>query len=95
MGYEARVLRVGDVDPPVAAAWDALPPRRGTQADYHDSHAWLSSWSQAAGPATAPRLRIPAVLDGGRPVALPSSRTTRRWGCWWTRSPRRGSGSWR
>ena len=81
MGYEARVLRVDDVDASLAAAWDALPPRRGIQADYHDSHAWLSSWSLAAGPATAPRLRIPAVLDGGRPVALLplEARSRRRW----------------
>jgi hypothetical protein len=81
MSYQVAVLRSDDVDQSVAAAWDALPPRRGTQADYHDSHAWLSSWSQAAGPATAPRLRIPAVLDDGRPVALLplEARSRRRW----------------
>jgi hypothetical protein len=81
MGYEARLLRVGDVDPSLAAAWDAMPPRRGTQADYHDSHAWLSSWLHAAGPEVARSLRIPAVLDGGRPVALLplEARSRRRW----------------
>jgi Acetyltransferase (GNAT) domain len=81
MSYEAQVLRVGDVDPPLALSWDAMPPRRGVQADYHDSHAWLASWSEAAGPAVAGRLRVVAVLDGGRPVALLplEARSRRRW----------------
>ena len=70
MGYESRLIRVEDVDPGFAAAWDALPSGRGRQADFHDSHAWLAAWSQRAGPRAAAALRIPAVLDGGRPVAL-------------------------
>jgi hypothetical protein len=81
MGYEARILRVGDVGQALADAWDALPPQRGIQADYHDSHTWLASWSRAAGPATSQRLRIPAVLDGWRPVGLLplEARSRRRW----------------
>jgi Acetyltransferase (GNAT) domain len=81
MGYEAQVLRVGDVDPSFALAWDAMPPRRGVQADYHDSHAWLASWSEVAGPAVTDRLRVVAALDGGRPVALLplEARARRRW----------------
>jgi Acetyltransferase (GNAT) domain len=70
MSYQAVVLRNGDVDPELSRAWDALPPERGVQADFYDSHAWLSSWCHAAGAGVAARLRIPAVLDGGRPVAL-------------------------
>jgi hypothetical protein len=70
MGYESRLIRVEDVDPEFAAAWDALPAARGRQADFHDSHAWLAAWSQRAGRGTAAALRIPAVLADGRPLAL-------------------------
>jgi CelD/BcsL family acetyltransferase involved in cellulose biosynthesis len=70
MGYQVETLNMADIDPAMAAAWDALPPARGTQADFHDSHAWLTSWAQARDPALANRLRIPAVLAGGQPVAL-------------------------
>jgi hypothetical protein len=82
MSYDARILRVGDLDPAFAGSWDAMPPRRGVQADYHDSHSWLASWSEVAGPAVTTRLRVPAVLDGGRrPVALLplEARSRRRW----------------
>jgi hypothetical protein len=81
MSYEAQVLQVGDIDPAFAGSWDAMPPRRGVQADYHDSHSWLASWSEVAGPAVTRRLRVPAVLDGGRPVALlpVEARSRRRW----------------
>ena len=70
MGYESLLIRVEDVDPGFAAAWDGLPASRGGQADFLDSHAWLAAWSQGAGRRTAAAVRIPAVLDGGRPVAL-------------------------
>jgi Acetyltransferase (GNAT) domain len=70
MSDESCVLRIEDVDHRIAADWDGLPASRGGQADFHDSHAWLAAWSQRAGPRTAARLRIPAVLDGGRPLAL-------------------------
>jgi Acetyltransferase (GNAT) domain len=81
MSYQAAVLRNGDIDPAFARAWDALPPERGVQADFYDSHAWLSSWCHAAGPSVAAGLRVPAVLDGGRPVALLAlqARSPRRW----------------
>jgi Acetyltransferase (GNAT) domain len=81
MGYESRLIRVEDVDPEFAAAWDALPAARGRQADFHDSHAWLAAWSQRAGRGTAAALRIPAVLADGRPVALLplEVRSRRRW----------------
>jgi hypothetical protein len=81
MSYQVAVLRSDDVDPTLASAWDALPPERGIQADFYDSHAWLSSWQHAAGPEVARSLRIPAVLDGGRPVALLplEARSRRRW----------------
>jgi hypothetical protein len=79
MSYQAVVLRNREIDPEIARAWDALPPERGVQADFYDSHAWLSSWCDAAGAAVAARLRIPAVLDGGRPVAmLPLEASSRR-----------------
>jgi len=79
MSYQAIVLRNGDVDPEISRAWDALPPERGVQADFYDSHAWLSSWCDAAGAEVAARLRIPAVLDEGRPVAmLPLEAASRR-----------------
>jgi Acetyltransferase (GNAT) domain len=70
MGYESRLIRVEDVDPEVAAAWDALPAARGRQADFLDSHAWLAAWSLRAGRGKAAALRIPAVLADGRPLAL-------------------------
>jgi hypothetical protein len=81
MSYQAVVLRNGDIDPEISRAWDALPPERGVQADFYDSHAWLSSWCDAAGAEVAARLRIPAVLDEGRPVAmLPlEAGSRRRW----------------
>ena len=70
MGYESSILRVAEVTPGLAAAWDALPSARGVQADVYDSHAWLSSWWDTTGAETADRVRIPAVLDGDRPVGL-------------------------
>ena len=70
MGYESRLIRVEDVDPDFAAAWDALPAARGRQADFLDSHAWLAAWSQRPSRGTTAALRIPAVLADGRPVAL-------------------------
>ena len=70
MSYHAVVLQHGGFDPAVARSWDALPPKRGVQADFYDSHAWLSSWSHAARAVVAAGLRVPAVLDCGRPVAL-------------------------
>ena len=70
MSYQVEMLSMNDVDPALARAWDALPPERGVQADVFDSHAWLSTWVRATDPSVADRVRIPAVLDGGRPVAL-------------------------
>jgi hypothetical protein len=68
--YETQIVRVEDIDPAFAAAWDALPASRGRQADFHDSHAWLAGWCQVAGARPVKALRIPAVLEAGRPVAL-------------------------
>jgi CelD/BcsL family acetyltransferase involved in cellulose biosynthesis len=81
MGYDTAVLRIGDVAPELAGAWDALPPGRGVQADFYDSHAYLASWCRVNGPEAAASLRIPAVLDGDRPVALLplEARSRRRW----------------
>lgn len=81
MSYEVRVLRSGDVSPQLAAAWDAMPPQRGIQADFYDSHAWLSAWRTVQGMAAEKALRIPAVLDGERPVALLPllARSRRHW----------------
>jgi CelD/BcsL family acetyltransferase involved in cellulose biosynthesis len=70
MGYEPRTLLRAEVTPGLAGAWDALPAGRGVQADVYDSHAWLSSWWDTTGAEVAGRLRIPAVLDGDRPVGL-------------------------
>jgi hypothetical protein len=71
MGYQAQVVRVEEVDPSFAAAWDDLPAGRGGQADFHDSHAWLAAWCQTAGARSAAALRIPAVLPwpAGRRVS--------------------------
>lgn len=63
-------LRVGDIDSGLESAWDSLPPARGTQADIYDSYAWLSGWLRAAPESMADRVRIPAVFDNGRPIAL-------------------------
>jgi hypothetical protein len=81
MSYETGVLRSGDVSPELARAWDALPPQRGVQADFYDSHAFLAAWCRVNGAKVEDRLRIPAVLDGGRPVALLpfEARSRRRW----------------
>jgi CelD/BcsL family acetyltransferase involved in cellulose biosynthesis len=70
MGYESSILRVAEVTPGLAAAWDELPAARGVQADVYDSHAWLSSWWDTTGAELAGRVRIPVVLDGDRPVGL-------------------------
>jgi CelD/BcsL family acetyltransferase involved in cellulose biosynthesis len=70
MGYESSILRVAEVTPGLAAAWDELPAARGVQADVYDSHAWLSSWWDTTGAELAERVRIPVVLDGDRPVGL-------------------------
>ena len=81
MGYDTGVLRSGDVAPELAGAWDALPPQRGVQADFYDSHAYLASWCRVNGPEAEASLRIPVVLDGDRPVALLpfEARSRRRW----------------
>jgi hypothetical protein len=70
MGYESSILAVAEVTPELADAWDAMAAGRGPQADVYDSHAWLSSWWDTTGTEAAGRLRIPAVLDGDRPVGL-------------------------
>jgi hypothetical protein len=79
--YQALVLHSGDITPSLAAAWNAMPPARGAQADFYDSYAWYSAWSRALAPEATAALRIPAVLDGDRPVALLPlvTRTARRW----------------
>jgi hypothetical protein len=70
MGYQSSILRVAEVTPGLADAWDAMAAGRGLQADVYDSHAWLSSWWDTTGADLADRLRIPAVLVGDRPVGL-------------------------
>ena len=73
MSYDTAELRSGDVTLELARAWDALPPRRGVQADFYDSHAYLASWSRVKGPKAGASLRIPSVLGrrpSGRPAAL-------------------------
>ena len=81
MSQDIALLRSRDISPSMAAAWDGLPPRRGVQADFYDSHAWLSTWCRMAGAEAEAALRIPAVLDGERPVALLPLRASsrRRW----------------
>jgi GNAT acetyltransferase-like protein len=81
MSYEARLLRHQDLDQAVTTAWDKLPPARGTQADFYDSHAWLAAWSRMVGPRAPAELRIPAVMDGDRLVALLplEARSAGRW----------------
>jgi hypothetical protein len=70
MGHHGSILRVDDIDAATAAHWDAMPGRRGLQADIYDSYAWhAAAW--AAEPALARATRVPAVLDDdGRPLAL-------------------------
>lgn len=81
MSVESRILRIEDVDPQLVRAWDAMPVRRGLQADHYDSHSWLASWCQGVGAQTAGRLRIPAVLDGDDLLGLLPlwARSDRRW----------------
>jgi hypothetical protein len=62
-------LRAGDIDERFGARWDALPAGRAGQADIYDSWAWHAAWLHAD-PRLARTLRVPAVLDGDRPVAL-------------------------
>jgi hypothetical protein len=70
MGSATTVLRVADIDAPLAQAWDELPAGRGIRADHDDSYAWLAAWCSIADAATVASVRIPAVLDGDRPLAL-------------------------
>jgi CelD/BcsL family acetyltransferase involved in cellulose biosynthesis len=70
VGYETRTLTPADVDPELARAWDGLVAGRGLQADVYDSHAWLAAWWDTAGRRRADAVRIPAVLDGDRPLGL-------------------------
>jgi hypothetical protein len=79
--YQASVLRSGEIDPSLARAWNRMPPARGGQADFYDSHAWYAAWSGALAPEAAAWLRIPAVFDGDRPVGLLPlvARSGRRW----------------
>jgi hypothetical protein len=81
VGYQSSTLRGGDITPSLATAWNAMPPARGVQADFYDSHAWYAAWSRALAPEATTALRIPAVLDGDRPVALLPlvARSARRW----------------
>jgi hypothetical protein len=70
MGYESTTIGRAAVSPEFARAWDALPTRRGLQADLYDSHAWLSSWWDTTATGTADAVRIMAVLDGDQPLGL-------------------------
>jgi Acetyltransferase (GNAT) domain len=70
VSYDTRLLEGREITPSLAAAWDAMAPGRGLQADFYDSHAWLATWCGLAGAEAAAALRVPAVLDGDRPVAL-------------------------
>jgi hypothetical protein len=51
--YQASVLRSGEIDPSLARAWNRMPPARGGQADFYDSHAWYAAWSGALAPEAA------------------------------------------
>ncbi len=83
MGLEGRLVDRRDAleTEPFAKAWNEMPTRRGIQADVFDSHAWVSAWCDAASPEQRDTLRIPAVMDGDRPVAvLPLvAKSARRW----------------
>jgi Acetyltransferase (GNAT) domain len=70
MTYDATTLGPADLTPSLGRAWDALPARRGVHADFYDSWAWLGTWHGAADADVAAALRIPAVLDTDRPLAL-------------------------
>ncbi len=70
MGLRSLLFDRPEALEPLAAAWDAMPARRGTQADFYDSYAWLRSWCEAVGPDAAAAVRVPAVLDGDKPIAL-------------------------
>lgn len=70
MSLESRTyLRPEDLGP-LAGDWNALAASRGIQADFYDTHVWLESWLSAAGEDEGARLRVPAVLEDGRPIAL-------------------------
>ena len=60
-----RVLAHASELTPLAAAWDALPPSRGAEADLFDSAAWLAAWA-AADPSAASRLRVVTAFEGDR-----------------------------
>jgi hypothetical protein len=63
------MLRADDIDERFGAHWDGLPAGRAAQADVYDSWAWHAGWLRAD-TGVARSLRVPAVLDGDRPVAL-------------------------
>jgi len=69
MVFHGAILRAGDIDERFGAQWDALPASRSEQADIYDSWAWHAAWLHADARRSR-SLRVPAVLDGDRPVAL-------------------------
>jgi CelD/BcsL family acetyltransferase involved in cellulose biosynthesis len=69
VGYRTALLRADDIDEGFAAAWDSLPEGRGIQSDFYDTHAWFASWLTGFR-GGARSVRIAAVLDGDRPLAV-------------------------
>ena len=76
-----EVLGLADLAPGLVGSWDRLAAGRGLQADLYSSHAWLAAWMGAMGPGVADGLRVPAVVESDRPVALLPlvARSARRW----------------
>jgi hypothetical protein len=70
MSLEERTFRRAEEMTSLAATWNALASSRGIQADFYDTYAWISAWLAATGESEAARLRVPAVVDGDRPLAL-------------------------
>ncbi len=82
MAREIRTLTGPDaLDAELAAGWDALSPGRGDLADLYDTQAWLRAWAAAVSADEIAQVRVPALFEDERLVALLplSSRPWSRW----------------
>ncbi len=69
MALEGVTWRPDDVTAGLAAEWDGLASRRGTQADIYSSYAWFRAVLDGH-PELAPHVAVPTVVSDGAPVAL-------------------------
>jgi hypothetical protein len=70
MAERTAVLCVAELAEEQHTAWDALSQSRGVYADIYDSSTWFRAWAEVAAKREVGRVRIAAVLESDRPVAL-------------------------